>query len=80
MTRKIPEKLQTRLFENYTCTAVQDSRDIYYSCTKFSSISTHMDLQLYSSTAILGLCLNRPGRHPKNFRFRKFWRSYLDQN
>ena len=30
--------------------------------------------------SVLCLCITRPGRQPKTFRFRKFWRSYLDQN
>ena len=29
---------------------------------------------------LLSVRVSTPSRHPKTFRFRKFWRSYLDQN
>ena len=47
---------------------------------KFStvcSIRIVLKSKLDVYTAVLCLCLTRPGRHPKIFRFRKFWRSYL---
>jgi hypothetical protein len=46
---------------------------------KFSTVCIRIVLKskLDVYTAVLCLCLTRPGRHPKIFRFRKFWRSYL---
>ena len=54
MTGKIPEKLQTRLFENYTCTAVdlQDSRDTAVSTTAVLNLVVYLHIWIYSCTRV----------------------------